>query len=250
MKKILLLLILPAILFNCNGDAVSSGGESNPSGTGVGGSMARFTIVGDYLYIVDNSSLKTYDIKTPTDPKFQRKVSLSTTVETIFPFNNHLLIGTMTGMYIYGLYTPENPQFKSVYNHIVSCDPVVAEGNYAYVTLRGGTTCRNNINLLDVIDISNMNSPKLIKSYPMRNPHGLGVDGKWLFVCEGNFGLKFLDKTNPLDIKELKFFQDVKSFDVIPDENTLIVTGKDGISQYGYNSQNEIKILSKIPIQP
>jgi hypothetical protein len=233
-------------LLNCKGDSVGVSSSSS----GIGGSTARFTIVDDYLYIVDNASLKTYEIKNSNNPNFIRKVNLQTTVETIFPFKNHLLIGTQTGMYIYSLSYPDNPKYKSVYNHIVSCDPVVADGNYAYVTLRSGTNCRRGMNLLDVIDIANMSSPKLIKSYSMQNPHGLGVDGKWLFVCEGDYGLKMMDKSNPLDIKELKFFQDVKSLDVIPNENTLIVTGKDGIYQYGYNAQNEVKLLSKIATQP
>jgi hypothetical protein len=244
MKK---LFFLPVLLFllNCKGDVSALKSTS----TGVGGSIARFTIVDDHLYIVDNSSLKTFSIKNPNDPNFVRRIGIQTTVETIFPFNNHLLIGTQTGMYIYSLSQPESPQFKSVYNHVVSCDPVVADGKYAYVTLRSGTSCRRGNNLLDVIDISNMSNPKMVKSYPMQNPHGLGVDGKWLFVCEGDYGLKFMDKTDPMNIKELKFMQDVKSFDVIPNENTLIVTGKDGIYQYSYNAQNDLKLLSKIATQ-
>ena len=41
-------------------------GES--SGTGIGGSMARFTIKGDYLYTVDSYDLKTFDIKDKVNP--------------------------------------------------------------------------------------------------------------------------------------------------------------------------------------
>ena len=56
-------------------------------------------------------------------------------------------------MYIFNVASPENPQFVSVYSHVVSCDPVVAEGNYAYVTLRSGTNCNRGLNVLDVVDI-------------------------------------------------------------------------------------------------
>jgi hypothetical protein len=247
MKKLLLLLIFPAFIYACQADSVAAGATAS---TGKGGSTARFTIAKNYLYIVDNQSLKVFNILDAANPTFIKKVSLNTVVETIFPFNNHLLIGTQNGMYVFSISTPENPQFVSIYSHIVSCDPVVAEGNFAYVTLRNGTNCNRGINSLDVIDIKSLNTPTLLKSYPMKSPHGLGVDGNLLFVTEGDYGLKVFDKTNPLDLKEIKNFQDFAAVDVIADANTLIITGKDGIYQYSYNAQNELKLLSKIAIEP
>jgi hypothetical protein len=245
--RIVLWGLLVILGFSCKSDSVSV--VNNAGSTGTGGSMARFTIMGDYLYVVDNNSLKTYNISNTADPVFVKKHTLGTTVETIFPFKEHLLVGTMTGMYIYSVEKPESPVLKSVYNHVVACDPVVADGKYAYVTLRGGTNCRRAINALDVIDISDMNKPSLVKSFPMENPHGLGVDGKYLFVCEGDFGLKIFDKTNPISPKEIANYKEVRSFDVIPNNNSLIVTGKDGILQYAYNEKNEVKLLSKIEAQ-
>ena len=38
------------------------GSRSVSSGIGIGGSMARFTIVGDHLYTVDAYNLNTFDI--------------------------------------------------------------------------------------------------------------------------------------------------------------------------------------------
>ena len=66
-------IVLILIIISCEGsnDVVlnvgSSGINSNfstkgESGTGIGGSMARFTIVGDYLYTVDSWDLNTFDI--------------------------------------------------------------------------------------------------------------------------------------------------------------------------------------------
>lgn len=83
----------------------------------------------------------------------------------------------------------------------------------------------------------------------MQSPHGLGVDGNLLFVTEGNFGLKVFDKSNPNELKLIKTFDDFTAFDVIPDSNVLIITGKQGIYQYSYNAQNELKLLSIIPIK-
>jgi hypothetical protein len=245
MKKILVIFSLSIIIYACQGDSVSA---SQTSGTG--GSTARFTIANGHLYIVDNQSLKTYNIQNSANPTFIKKAVLNTIVETIFPFNNHLLIGTQNGMYIYNISTPDSPQFVSVYSHVVSCDPVVAEGNYAYVTLRSGTNCNRGLNVLDVIDIKDLKTPKLLNSYPMQSPHGLGVGGDLLFVTEGNNGMKVFDKTNPLALKQIKYFQDFAAVDVIPEDNILIITGSDGIYQYSYNAQKELKLLSKIAANP
>lgn len=248
MKKLICILTAVACLYACKGDDMKA--SNNPdSGVGRGGSTARFTIVKDYLYIVDNQSLKVFRISAPDNPVYTKRVSLNTVVETIFPFQDHLLVGTQTGMFIFSISNPENPARVSVYSHVVSCDPVVADGNYAYVTLRSGTNCNRGVNVLDVLDIKDMRSPQLVKSYPMQSPHGLGVDGNLLFVTEGDFGLKVFDKSNPNDLKLIKTFDDFTAFDVIPDSNVLIITGKQGIYQYSYNAQNELKLLSIIPIK-
>ncbi|RYU94034.1 LVIVD repeat-containing protein [Emticicia agri] len=245
MRKIICSLILLFLIYACKSDYVGT----DSANTGRGGSTARFTIAKDYLYIVDSQSLKVFRITEPENPTFIKRVPLNTVVETIFPFEGHLLVGTQTGMFIFSIANPEEPARVAVYSHIVSCDPVVAEGNYAYVTLRSGNNCNRGLNALDVVDIRDMSRPQLVKSYPMQNPHGLGVDGKLLFVTEGDFGLKVFDKTNPNDLKLIKTFEDFTAFDVIPDANVLIITGKQGIYQYSYNAQNELKLLSKIPIE-
>ncbi|MBA4854101.1 LVIVD repeat-containing protein [Emticicia sp. BO119] len=246
LKKLISCLAVMTFIYACKGDSVATDSTSN---IGRGGSMARFTIAKDYLYIVDNQSLKVFRITEPENPISVKRVPLNTVVETIFPFEGHLLVGTQTGMFIFSISDPENPSRISTYSHVVSCDPVVADGNYAYVTLRSGTNCNRGINALDVVDIRDMTNPQLLKSYPMQNPHGLGVDGNLLFVTEGNHGLKVFDKTNPNDLKLIKTFQDFTAFDVIPESDVLIITGKQGIYQYSYNAQNELKLLSKIPIE-
>ena len=124
------------------------------------------------------------------------------------------------------------------------------QGNLAYVTLRSGTGCRNGLNLLDIIDVSNLSAPRVLKSIPMINPHGLGVDGTMLFICEGDSGLKMFDLSNPTDPKLLQHITNVRSYDVIPSRNVLIVTGKDGIYQYSYADRKELKLLSKLTIEP
>jgi len=246
MKNLSQLLLL-LLLVSCQ-----AGSSDSPSpGSGVGGSTARFTISGSTLYTISNTTMQSYNIATSSNPKPGGKTMLGTGIETIFPYRGNLFIGTQTGMLIYNTTTPNSPQRIGFYSHIQSCDPVVAQGNYAYVTLRSGTPCRNaSINSLDVVDISNLSSPKLIKSYPMTNPHGLGVDGTVLFVGEGEAGLRVMDISDPTNVRQLQYFDNTRAFDVIPYKKRLLVTGPDGIYQYSYADMKQLKLLSKIPVQP
>lgn len=245
LNSIFKLLCLIIILVSCQGEAGNIGPNN---GVGKGGSTAKFTIVSNYLYVVDGQSLKTFDIKGLPKTELVNTLNLSTAVETIFPLDNKLFLGTQTGMYIYDISTPNSPKNLSIYSHVVSCDPVVADGKYAYVTLRSGTNCNRGVNLLDIIDISDIKSPKIIKSYPMLSPHGLGIAGKLLFITEGNNGLKIYDRTDPNNIILLKNIPEMNAFDVIPNQNTLLVTGALGIKQYDYSDINNISEISSIAI--
>jgi hypothetical protein len=219
-----------------------------PGTNGIGGSLARFAVVGDHLYTVNNTSLQVYDISQPADPKKGAYIKLGVGIETIFPYANQLFIGSQTGMYIYDNQNPQQPSLISRYDHVQSCDPVVVQGNFAYVTLRDGNTCRNGQNLLDVVDISNLRSPRLVRSYPMQHPHGLGIDGNILFVCEGQFGLKVFDASNPGNLVQTQVIPGVKSYDVIPHNRILLLTGENGLYQYRYTDPQHLELLSVIPV--
>ena len=228
--------------------SVAPGSSSRP---GVGGSMARFTIYDNYLYTVSTSDMQLFDIAAPTNPKISTKVSLGGwNIETIFPYKNKLFIGSQNGMRIYDNQNPANPELLSTYAHVQSCDPVVVEDNYAYVTLRSGNACQGFTNQLEVIDISNLRAPSLVKVYPMQNPHGLGIDHSTLFICEGEHGLKVFDAKDvkTIDQRLLAHFKDKDAYDVIPLGDILVVIGKDGLYQYDYSDPQKLKLLSVIPI--
>jgi LVIVD repeat len=221
----------------------------SPGATGTGGSQARFTIYDDYLYTVSQSSLTLFDLKNPTKPVKGNDINLGWGIETIFPYKDKLFIGSTTGMFIFDNSNPEKPTQISVFQHAMSCDPLVVEGDRAYVTLRSGNTCNRGLNQLDVVDIADLRNPKLLKSYPMQNPHGLGVSLPNLFVCEGKYGLKSLDATNDFDIKEIEHLTNIDAYDVIPLNNkVLLMIGKDGFYQFDYSNPKQLKQLSKIPV--
>ena len=150
-------------------------------------------------------------------------------------------------MRIYSIEHPANPHFISAYSHFVACDPVVVQDTLAFVTVRT-TDCRaTEFNSLDIINIKDPQSPVLLSSYSLESPYGLGVDGNLLFICEGEYGLKVFDISDPYNIMLIKNF-DVDAYDVIPNNNVLILTGKDGIVQYDYSDQTAIKKLGTIPV--
>lgn len=235
--------------FSSKTGAVSSANPSNT--TGVGGSMARFAIQGNYLYAVTNSEMQLFDIQKPETPAKGNKLNLGWGIETIFPYKDKLFIGTTTGMLIYDNANPAKPTQLSSLAHVLSCDPVVVDDRYAYVTLSSGVGCRNAVNQLDIVDIQNLKNPFIVKTYPMSNPKGLGIDNKTLFICEGTFGLKTFNAADVTQIDKnlLAHFKDINAYDVIPLGGTLLMIGTDGLYQYDYKDPKNMKLLSVIPVK-
>ncbi len=231
-------------------DALASNSFASDSRSyGTGGSTARFTLMNDNLYTVDNTTLKLFNVTSPSAPSFVKTINIGWGLETVFPYKNKLFIGSRTGMHIYDASSPSNPVKLSTYNHFTSCDPVVANDKFAYVTLRSGTSCRNGINVLDIINIEDLSKPKLVSSFPMLNPHGLALFNSNLFICEGTNGLKSFqvnEGSNPVNINQLEFVKDFDAQDVIVGPKSLIVTGSLGIQQFDYSNPAALNKLSQI----
>ncbi|MES2620074.1 MAG: hypothetical protein V4615_04410 [Bacteroidota bacterium] len=216
---------------------------------GIGGSMARFTIANNTLYVVDQSSLRMFSISGGLSSLGTSYVGRN--IETIFPYNNHLFIGSTNGMFIYNISNPTSPSYVSTYTHGTACDPVVVDDNYAYITLRSGTPCNTTFNQLEVVNIQNLASPTLSHTVQMTNPHGLGKDGATLFICDGSAGLKVFDATNPTNISTTPTvtFSNIQATDVIPFNNKLLMIGEDGLYQYDYSNVQNISLLSRIVVE-
>ncbi len=228
-------------------DAMSSGSVSG-TGTGIGGSMARFGIKDDILYAVNNNMMKIFDISDPASPVKYNDFYAGWGIETMFMTEENMFLGSQTGMYIYDLSIPWNPVQISFFRHATSCDPVIVDNNLAYITLRSGTVCGSNVNTLDVVDISDLSDPELIATYPMVNPHGLGKDGDILFICDGWSGLKIYDTSDPYSITDhlIYHYPSIDAYDVIPLGDILVMIGDDGLYQYDYSSLDNITLLSSI----
>ena len=230
------------------GDAFFSNSDANSAGgSGTGGSLARFNINEDYLYVVDQNKLSVFNIAGLRNPELIKSEWVGRDIETIFYKENHLYLGSSSGMYIYSLDDPAAPQLKSMFSHILGCDPVVVKDDIAYVTIRGGNACGQEWSQLDVIDVADKSNPQLLKSYDMENPYGLGVKDDWLFVCDGTAGLKIYDTKNTPNLELTDHFQDINTYDVIPLEEVLLMVGDNTLFQYIYKG-NEINLLSSFSL--
>lgn len=220
-----------------------------PAPANVGGSMARFALLHQYLYTVNQGTMSLYNVSQPASPVSEGIVNLGRFVETIFPYKDNLFIGSNTGMLIYDASIPSQPVFKGNFSHFYSCDPVVAQNGYAYVTLRNGTTCRqSNINEMDVVNISDVSNPYMEGSLTLTNPKGLAIDGNNLFVCDGDSGVRFIDVSNVSHPKIVTTVGNIDPYDAIALNGTLIVVAKDGLYQFDYHNFSNPKLLSKISI--
>lgn len=228
--------------------ADSKGNYAVPSlGGGQGGSMARFTLINDYLYTVTDATLNTFDVSAAQQPSFIAKTNLNNWgIETIFPFKDKLFIGSNTGMYIYSISNPATPQVLGTFSHVRSCDPVIADDEYAYVTLRSGTACQGFSNQLEILRVQDPSNPSMVKTYPMSNPHGLAKDNDILFICDGKAGVKVYDAANVNDLKLLKHIDGLDAYDVIAFNKRALVVAQDGLYQFNYADVSNIKLLSKI----
>lgn len=229
----LITIFILSALISCTKDMASANGAAS---TGAGGSTARFTIAGNYLYVVDNLSLKAFDISSNTSPVYKSKTEIGINIETIFPYQDKLFIGSSSTMYVYSLSDPSRPSQlgKAEYQIRMSCDPVVARDSVAYATLRSNGPCGFSQSALVVYNIKNISSPQLMKSLFLTTPYGLGIKNNSLYVCEGPYGIRVFNIANtydPIQVHEIRS-NNTTFYDVIPYGNILIAQVNDGFILY------------------
>lgn len=217
------------------------------AGIGITGSMSRFAMEPQRLYTVSYNDLKVFNTVNPAAPAYLRSVTLPNgNIETIFPYQDKLFIGSGTGMFIYSTQNADQPQQLGQFTHARTCDPVIADNNTAYVTLRGNGRCGGIQNQLDIIDITNVTSPKLIKSYMLNAPQGLSKDGNLLFICDGSAGVKVFDATLSTQLLQLKQLACDQPTDVIAIQGIAIVVAADGLHLIDYSNPSDIREVSHI----
>ncbi len=219
------------------------------AGVGISGSLARFALLDSRMYTVSENDLKVFNLTQPASPILSSTVLLQQgNIETIFPYKNKLFIGSQSGMFVFDASVPDQPQKISQFTHARSCDPVIADEKYAYVTLSGGSFCGGFSNQLDIVDITNLSSPALIKSYNLISPKGLSKDGNLLLICDGKEGVKVFDAADAWHISLLKQVSGFEANDVIALQGIAIAVAKDGLYMLDYTNPGNASVMSKIPI--
>ncbi len=233
-------------------DATSAAlNDASNGGSGIGGSLARFTMAQGYLYVIDESSLRIFDLSNGSAPQLANTIQLWGGIETIFPYGDKLFLGANTGMFIYDAVDPVNPVQIGLFQHANACDPVFVDGDIAYVTLRDGTDCQEFTNQLDVVDVSDLTNPVLLRTYPMHHPIGISVADKYLYLCDDDAGLKVFDvsSTDNIDQRLVSHLRTMTTRDVItiPGKQQAIIVGDGGLLQLDITDPNNLRQLSLIP---
>jgi hypothetical protein len=236
--------VLLAANFAQGGD-VRGGSKAN----GIGGSMARFGLLGDRLYTVSWTDLKVFNTSNPATPFYVKTIPFTQgNIETIFPYKDKLFIGSQTGMFIYNAANPDNPSKLGQFIHARVCDPVIADDQFAFVTLRSNNTCAGFLNQLDVVNIQSVTNPVLVKSYLLKNPAGLSKDGNTLLICDGEDGLKLFDASNVNNLVQVKQIKGMETYDVIALNGLAIMVAKDGLYFIDYSNPATAFVVGKVGI--
>jgi len=204
------------------------------------GSMTRFLPIDRYLYTINFNELVLFSIGDNYQPTRFARLDTGTQAETLFQLNDLLFVGSTTGMLMYDVTSPSNPNYLNSIEHFRSCDPVVADENYAYVTLRGGTNCFTETNELQIIDIRTPEELSVVARQLMFNPHGLAIHEDYLLVCDGTAGLKVVDVTNRNEPEILSTDNIPFAYDIIVDFPSAIVVGEGVLYQYDLSNLPEI----------
>ena len=242
-SSFLAILVGSLCLYACSKDSAKS---TTPGTAGQGGSLARFTIAWDHLYIVDGQKLYAYSLANATTPQLKSTAELGFNIETIYSFKDKLFIGSQDAMYIYSLTNPAQPSKLGTASHVRACDPVVANDSVAYVTVRAGATCGGTQSALLVYDVTNVLNPVQKNATALKSPYGLGLRHNRLYVCDGPNGLNVYDLSDPIRPQLVKQVKGEVFFDVIISDDLLICMIDGGTALFQLGANDAVTMMAKI----
>ncbi len=254
MKKIYFVLLCSLLTF------LSCFQEPFTSGETIVGSYARMLTIGDFLYIIDDTELSTFDISDDTKPSLVERINVGEGIETIFFNGTFLFIGSNEGLYIYSIMSNGVPLLESLtpyeeWTEVLPCDPVVATDDIAYVTLsaagfqEGGNCSRFiQINELRIFNIEDVTNPIETTVIPLQEPKGLALDDELLFVCEKNDGLLVFDVSIPTEPALIEHFPGFEAIDAIAYKGLLMVVNSERVIQFDYADTTNIRQISSLKL--
>ena len=237
MKKLYYFLISALVLmYACDQDSNDPVNSSDISVDGQGGSLATFALRGDYLYTVDEFNLSVFNVQEVNNPVRVNTLDIGFDIETLFGFKDYLFIGSQNALFIYDITNPELPKQLSRSDHFRSCDPVVANDDYAFVTLHANTFCEGTVNELRTYDIEDLENPILLNTRGLTEPKGLGLFGDYLLVCDYTTKIfDVSDASNSIFVAEIPTSD---AIDVIIRDNNAFIISSNSINQYELNASD------------
>lgn len=253
MKQIFILLGFITFSIGCTSDDI--GNDSSLTQTG---SYSTMVTIDQYLYLVNKTEISTFDIKDPNSPNLLDKQNVGFDIESIYHYENLLLIGSANNMYIFSISGNHIPKRESTtsYNtlfgsEVCTHDPIVVRNNLAYVTISTSDIfCGNirNFNHLKVYNITDIKTPVLLLTKDLKSPKGLALGKNQLYVCDQIDGLVVLDISVPENPMITKIFDGFEGYDAIVKNDLLIVVAKDQLRQYDISDESNIKLISKLDL--
>jgi hypothetical protein len=251
MKKLLFTLVFASFLFACSKDAAFDGSS------GKSGSITRFAVFQNYMYVLNLNEVQTYDLTDKQHPKLVHRLSTDYGLETIIVYNNTVFIGSTTSLYILDTSNPAAPGIKSKTDRVAfstggcGCDPVVVKDNYAYSTIKvieNGCGCISAVSALVVYDVTDQSAPAVVGTYFLSIPDGLGYKDSYLFVCdEGVDELIVFDISNPTSLVQTSYSVSIiDPVDLIVDGERMIVSTKTGFEIFDIRDVTQIRKVGQI----
>jgi LVIVD repeat len=252
MKKFLTLCALALIVFSCAKEAAS-----NLDQQGKSGSITRFAVFNNYMYVLNMNEVQTYDITNKDKPALVHVLKTDYGLETITIYDKTVFLGSTTALYILDITTnPALPVILAKSDRVeafgfTGCDPVVVKDNYAYSTIKIIVNICGNISAesaLLVYDVTNKSNPKAVNQITMNLPNGLGYKENYLFVCdEGDDKLVVFDISKPESIKKMSLDIPINDpVDLIVNGDQMIVSCKTAFQVFDISDVSKIKRIAQI----
>ena len=216
------------------------------------GTINRITKFEDHIYVVSNNNMIILkDDENGLSKEAIRLENIKEDMETIFPYQNNLFVGSKTSMSIFNISNNGHPIELYEFEHATSCDPVLPYNDVAYITLRTAdfSKCPGNINALLAIDISDLSKPVQIDEKQLASPYGMSVINDHLFVGNGENGLSIFDVSDPHHPILIKTNKEIIAFDIITDPSDaeyLFIAGSNGMNQYKIGDDLSLNLTSNI----
>jgi len=231
-------LLSVALLAGCaDGSGLDTAGSAGPTGdTGIAGSTARMVVVDDFLYAIAENQIQLFRIDQPSMPNPWVRVTVAWDIQTLFPYEDYLLVGAADGIHILDNTDPASPILVGDLTHARTIDPVVANDGFAYVTLKNDPNAFNQVqDQMNVVSLADVRNPELLNVINMQSPEGLSTIDKRLFVCDGVAGLKQFNLDDPVNPAFVDVLPDVDCNDVIAFNGILYAITDTSLQQYDYS---------------